>query len=86
MGTPTDDAHKASHRAFRDVLVDVACGLVAAFAVTRVMMSRLFGVSAIDELSYGAGVLVLLAAAALGSVIPTARATRTSLASVLRAE
>ncbi len=66
--------------------IGVACGLVAAFAVTRVMTSLLFGVSAIDPLTYGVGALVLLAAAALASFIPTTRATRTSLASVLRAE
>ncbi len=66
--------------------VGVVCGLVGTIAATRLMSSLLFGVSALDPTTYVLGALVLLAAAALASFVPTVRATRTPLADVLRAE
>ena len=48
------------------------------------MLTLIFGVSVIDPLTYG-GVLVLLAAVALGAcLIPSRRATRTSPMDALR--
>ncbi len=66
--------------------IGVVCGLVGAIGATRLMSSLLFGVSALDPTTYVLGALVLLAAAALASFVPTVRATRASLADVLRAE
>ncbi len=66
--------------------VGVACGLLAAWLATRLMTSLLFGVDALDPITYAAGAVVLLTAAAAASFVPAVRATRAPLADVLRAE
>lgn len=66
--------------------IGIGCGLVGAFAATRLMSSLLFGVDPVDPISYVSGAIVLLAAAALASFVPTWRATRAPLSAVLRAE
>jgi len=70
----------------RLVLVGVALGLVAALALTRLLTSMLYGVSATDPLTYVgvAGILTLVAAAAC--FIPAMSATRVEPVSVLREE
>jgi predicted permease len=64
--------------------VGVVAGLVGAVAVTRVMASLLFGVTATDTLTFGAVAAVLIAAAFLATVIPAQRATRVDPMTVLR--
>lgn len=51
-------------------------GLVAAFALTRIMASLLFGISATDPTTFLAISFVLLAVAVLASYLPALRATR----------
>jgi putative ABC transport system permease protein len=51
-------------------------GLVAAFILTRVMASLLFGISATDPVTFVTISLVLLAVAMLASYIPSVRAMR----------
>jgi predicted permease len=66
--------------------VGVACGLVAAVALMRLMASLLFGVSANDPATYLAVSLGLIGAAVLASYLPALRSTHVDPVETLRAE
>jgi ABC-type antimicrobial peptide transport system permease subunit len=66
--------------------IGVAIGLVAAASVTRLMNSLLFGIAAMDPLTYVAVPLVLLAAASLASYLPARRAAAVDPVETLKAE
>ena len=70
----------------RPVIVGVGLGLVAAFALSQVVTTLLYGITTSDPLTYAsvAGLLTLAAVAA--TLVPALRATRIDPSTALRAE
>ncbi|HKU72377.1 MAG TPA: ABC transporter permease [Pyrinomonadaceae bacterium] len=68
------------------VAAGIAIGLIAAFALTRVMSTLLFGVTATDPTTFALISLLLVAVAAIASYIPARRATRVNPIIALRYE
>jgi len=70
----------------RLALVGVVLGLAGALALTRLLRSELFEVSATDPVTLAGAAAVLVLVAALATWLPAQRATRVSPMEVLRAE
>src|SRR5205814_10606650 len=64
----------------------VAIGLTAAFALTRVMRSLLFGVEPTDPASFGVAAMLLVGVALMASYLPARRAAAVDPALTLKAE
>ncbi len=74
------------YRGLRLSIVGVALGLAGAVASTRLMTSLLFGVSAIDPVTYAAVAAAVIAAAVAASYVPSRGAARAVPLDALRAE
>ena len=64
----------------------IVAGLIGAIALTRVMTSLLFGVSALDAITYISVVLILALVALGATMIPASRVIRVDPAVALHQE
>jgi putative ABC transport system permease protein len=67
-------------------ILGIAVGLIGAAALTRLMASLLFGVSATDAVTFSVVALVLAASAMLAAYVPARRATKLDPMTALREE
>jgi ABC-type antimicrobial peptide transport system permease subunit len=66
--------------------VGLAAGLVGAFAVTRVMRTILFEVSALDPIALAAAGAAMVLVGVAAALVPASRAARVDPVAVLRSE
>ena len=64
----------------------LSLGVIAAFSLTHLLGTLLYGVKSSDEISFAAAALIMLAVAFLACLIPASRAARTDAAVALRNE
>ena len=70
----------------RLVSIGVALGLAGAFALTRVLQTLLFGITAHDPISFAGNAALLISVATAACLFPALRATRVNPIIALRAE
>jgi ABC-type antimicrobial peptide transport system permease subunit len=73
-------------RGVRYAAIGVGVGLVGALAVTRVMRTLLFGISATDPVTFVGLATVLIVIAALASYLPARQASRIDPMEAIRAD
>ena len=71
-------------RGLRLGAIGAAIGMAGALAVTRLLGTLLYGVSATDMISFGAASAVVMGIALAASIVPAWRAARTNPISALR--
>jgi putative ABC transport system permease protein len=87
LGAKADDVVRmVSRQGLNLTLIGVALGLVAAFGLTRLMASLLYGVSPADPVTFGTVALFLVGVSLLATWLPARRATRVDPVIVLREE
>jgi hypothetical protein len=83
---PGDVMSHTLRNALSMLLVGLAAGLAGAFALTRVLKSLLFQVSALDPVALGVACVLMTLIGILASLIPASRAAGVDPMTVLRDE
>jgi len=68
------------------ILVGIAAGLVFAFAATRLIAADLYGVTAMDPVTFSLAAALLLAVGLIAGYLPARRASRVDAMIALRYE
>jgi ABC-type antimicrobial peptide transport system permease subunit len=68
------------------ILIGLASGMAATAGTTRLVASRLYGLSALDPITMLTAVIILTAVAIVAGYIPAARAARVNPTQALRRE
>ncbi len=71
-------------QALRVAAIGCACGLVLAAFAGHMLKGMLYGVSALDAVTFSSVIALVLAVAALAAIVPAMRASRTDPMHVLR--
>jgi ABC-type antimicrobial peptide transport system permease subunit len=85
-GTPRRIVSLVAREGALLVVMGLALGIGASVAATRLMVSMLYGVSPLDARTWMSAMVLLLAAAALASVLPARRAARVDPLVAMRVE
>ena len=70
----------------RFAVAGVMIGMVASFALTRLMTTMLFGVRPTDPLTFGVFAAIMLVVAMIASFVPARRALQVDPVTALRGE
>jgi putative ABC transport system permease protein len=84
--TPRELEMKVVLQGFVLASIGLTAGLAAAVALTRLMSSLLFGVTALDPPTYAGVLAVVLIATVLASYLPARRAARLDPVNALRSD
>jgi len=84
--TPSDVLQMVVADGMKPILLGVALGLAAAFALSRVVTSLIYGVRSTDPLTFAGVALLLIAVGLLATILPAYRATRVEPVKTLREE
>lgn len=83
---PVEIARLVTGEGVRLTIWGVLCGVAAASVMARFASKLVFGIRALDPISFGAGVLLILAVALVASYLPARRAARVDPMRALRCE
>jgi putative ABC transport system permease protein len=87
LGASRSDVLKLVVRdGMKPILLGVVIGLSAAFALSRLVASLVFGVRPTDPLTFATVALLLVSVGILANIVPAYRATRIEPVSTLREE
>jgi len=87
LGALASDVHRLVLRhALKVVLGGIAGGLLAATAVAHLLRSFLFGISALDPVTFGAVIVLLSVVALLAAFVPASRAAKLDPMVTLRSD
>ena len=84
--TPSDVLQMVVADGMKPILLGVALGLAAAFALSRVVTSLIYGVRATDPLTFAGVALLLITVGLVATILPAYRATRVEPVRTLREE